>query len=316
MDTKMATDSPPMTTSELEELQGAKPPDNKEELEKFVRWRIQQYKIHKFTTLSDVFADDFALYVREDFEVLSKDAITSLRDCLRANGAYVKERKRTLDGQRISRRNQGRDPMAIRRRRPSPTKTISLLPSATVSINAGTTALSTGEHYSSPPQTPYQPIVEDTTPVHLPPTPIVEDTTPVHPPSTPSDGPPHYRVPHLLPSPYQVIQDFEIKEQAVAEDSLKSTTMKSITSSSPVNTSQLSAVLRPRTISILRESTFSLSTARIQHTPNLAPPFASQHAHFLAPLFASQHSHFLASWLASPLGYIRDTEKRKAIGQG
>jgi len=97
-----------------------------------------------------------------------------------------------------------------------------------------------------------------------------------------------------------------------AKDSLESTTKKrrkkkkksTVSSSSPVNMSLLSTVPRPRNMSILRELSSCLSTARIQHAPNLAP------------LSASQHAHFLASRFASPLGYIRDAEEMEATGQG
>ncbi len=95
---KKETDSPMtstgfMTERELKDMlnRGAKPSDSKESLEQFVRWRIQQYNVHKWTTLSDDFADDFKLLAREDFEAIDKDAITALRNCLRANSVYIKK---------------------------------------------------------------------------------------------------------------------------------------------------------------------------------------------------------------------------------
>ena len=329
---KEETDPPEIDTIPKRELEsmlskGVNPSDTEERLNQLVHWRIQEYTLHKWKDLSDIFAEEFELFVKEDFKKLSKDNICGLRDCLRTNGVYVQKGRGISIAQALAnvvqedipwpKNDEEEEPLWLEddEERPPPKQSQSYHPPQQQLVQ---------------PQQPYQPIVEDTTPVHPPPTPIVdttpvhppptpivEDITPVQPPPTPSDGPPHqpqqqpmqsiqqqqpedttalppppttdcgpdYRIPHLLPSPYQVIQD-----------------------SSPVNTSQLSAVSRPRTISTLREPTFSLS--------NLDPPFASQHAHFLAPLFASQHAHFLASWLASPLDYIRDTEERKATGQG
>ena len=77
-----------------------------------------------------------------------------------------------------------------------------------------------------------------------------------------------------------------------------------ISNNSPVNTSPLSTIPRPCTTSTLRGPAPCLSTARIQHAPNLAP------------LFASEHAQSLASWLTSPLGYIRNAEEMEATGQG
>ncbi len=119
---------------------------------------------------------------------------------------------------------------------------------------------------------------------------------------------PQYKQPVSVPKPASQEQ----AQQATAEDSSESTTKKrrrrkkkksTVSSSSPVNTSPLSTVPRPCTMSTLRESTSCLSTARIQHAPNLAPILAFQHAQFLA-------------WLASPLNYIRDAKEMEATGQG
>ncbi|KAF6225334.1 hypothetical protein HO173_012819 [Letharia columbiana] len=370
-----SSETPPdtMTLHQLKDMlnKGVEPTDTDERIEQFVSWRIQDYNENKWESLSDIFAEEFRLFAKEDFEALSKEQQYGLRNCLRNNGVYVKKGRGVSMAESLANVVQEETPWPLDdENRPPP------------------------KHQYPPQQQPYQPYrPENTVPLprnsqfshsSLGPTNqlsrIPLQSIPPHsncrgyhssPPSPyPSDGPPRQPQLQSMQSIQQqqpedttalLSQDFEIKEQAVAEDikeqavaeeikeqavaeeikeqavaedikeqavaedikeqavaedSLKSTTKKSITSSSPVNTSQLSAVLRPRTISILREPTFSLSTARIQHTSNLAPPFASQHAYFLAPLFASQHGHFLASWLASPLGYIRDTERRKAIGQG
>ncbi len=81
-----------MTERELEDLlsKGVKPSDA-EEINQLVRWRIQEYTLHKWKSLADIFADEFQLFIKEDFEKLSKDNIRGLRDCLRTNGVYVQK---------------------------------------------------------------------------------------------------------------------------------------------------------------------------------------------------------------------------------
>ena len=315
-----SSETPPadtMTGRDLEKMlnKGVKPSDTDERIEQFVRWRIQDYNENNWESLSDIFAEEFRLFAKEDFEALSKEQQYGLRNCLRNNGVYVKKGRGVSMAESLANVVQEETPWPLNDEDRPPPKHQQYYPPQQQPIQPQQPYQQPYRPENTvplPPQPPYQPIVEDTTPVHPPPTPIVEDITPVHPPPTPSDGPPRqpqqqpmqsiqeqqpyrpentiplppqppyqpenhapilpstpnygpdYRVPHLLPSPYQVIQD-----------------------SSPVNTSQLSAASRPRTISTLREPIFSLS--------NLGPPFASQHAHFLAPLFASQHGHFLAS---------------------
>lgn len=62
-----------------------------ETLTQFVRWRIQAYEQHKWDPLSDIFAEEFQQFVKEDFDALNKAELYSLRTCLRANGVYVRK---------------------------------------------------------------------------------------------------------------------------------------------------------------------------------------------------------------------------------
>ena len=122
--------------------------------------------------------------------------------------------------------------------------------------------------------------------------------------------PPQQKQAVIMPKPAQQEQGQKHKPlpQAIAKDNTESTaestteSISPIASSSAVNTSSLSSIPRSCTMSTLRESTFYLSTTRIQHAPNLAPLFASQHTSDFA--------------LASPLSYIRYAEDMEATGQG
>ncbi|KAF6231185.1 hypothetical protein HO173_010517 [Letharia columbiana] len=175
-----SSETPPgtMTKRELEELLGAKPPDTKEKLEKF------------------------------DFEVLSKDVITSLRDCLRANGAYIKKGRGLSMAKELADVIKEEIPWPPDDEDRPPPKPSHYYPQQQPIQPQqpyqpyrpeNTVPLPPQQPYQQPyrpentvplpPQPPYQPIVEDTTPVHPRPTPIVEDTTPVHPPH-PSKPPP------------------------------------------------------------------------------------------------------------------------------
>ena len=66
-------------------LKGVKQTDSEERLNQFVRWRIQEYTLHKWNNLSEIFAEKFTQqnkfqhFVKEDFEKLSKDNICVLR---------------------------------------------------------------------------------------------------------------------------------------------------------------------------------------------------------------------------------------------
>ena len=309
-----------MTERELKDMlsKGVKQTDSEERLNQFVRWRIQEYTLHKWNNLSEIFAEEFTQqskfqhFVKEDFEKLSKDNICHLRDCLRINGVYVQKVKEISVAQALANVVQEDIPWPPDdEERPSSKQSQSYPPQQQ--------PIQSFQPVQQ--QQPYRP--ENTAP--LPPQPAYqpENSAPILPPPAPSQ--PENTAPILLPptpNTYQVIQNFGIKQQIIAEDSSKSTTKKrrrkkkkkSIASSSSVDTSQLSAVSRPRTISTLGEPSFSLSTART-HASNLAPLFTSQHTPNLAPLFASQHAHYLASWLVSQLGYIRDAEEMEATGQ-
>ena len=83
-----------MTEHEIDDMlfKGIKPKiETKETLTQFVRWRIQAYEQHKWDLLSDIFAEEFQQFAKEDFEILSKETLYSLRTCLRVNGVYVRK---------------------------------------------------------------------------------------------------------------------------------------------------------------------------------------------------------------------------------
>ena len=67
--------------------------ETKETLIQFVRWRTRVYDQQKSRSLSDVFAEDFQQFIKNDFESLDKDTRYNLRDCLRVNEMYVRKRR-------------------------------------------------------------------------------------------------------------------------------------------------------------------------------------------------------------------------------
>lgn len=100
-----------MTERELRDMlsKGVKRTDSEERLNQFVRWRIQEYTLHKWNDyLSDIFAEEFTQqqpfqhFVKEDFEKLSKDNIRALRDCLRTNGVYVQKGRKISIAQALA----------------------------------------------------------------------------------------------------------------------------------------------------------------------------------------------------------------------
>ena len=95
------------------------------------------------------------------------------------------------------------------------------------------------------------------------------------------------------------------EQQVIAEDFTESTaeSISHIVSSKPNTTSPLPTIRPLRTMSTCRESTFCLSTARIQLTSNLAPIFASQYT----PLLLALASRFI---------YINYAKEMKSTGQG
>ena len=82
-----------MTERELNNMlsKGVDPKkETKETLSQLVRWRIQEYEQHNWRRyLSEIFAEEFVQFVKEDFDTLDKQILDSLRDCLRVNGVYV-----------------------------------------------------------------------------------------------------------------------------------------------------------------------------------------------------------------------------------
>ena len=187
MDSKPSTlKAESMTERELKNMleKEVKPMDNTaKRLEQFVHWRIRKYTLHKWKTLSDVFADDFQHFDKESFEALDKDNITELRDCLRTNKVYVKKGRGVPIAQALANVIQDEIPWPQDDEdRPPPKQS----------------------HFYPQPIQPVQSFQQTQQP-------IIDNTTPIQPPPTPNYGP-NYRVPHLLPSPYQVIQDFDTKQ--------------------------------------------------------------------------------------------------------
>ncbi|KAF6220932.1 hypothetical protein HO133_002613 [Letharia lupina] len=113
-----------------------------------------------------------------------------------------------------------------------------------------------------------------------------EDTTALPPPPTTNCGP-DYRIPHLLPSPYQVIQDFGTKQNHGHS--------KELTTLAKLYTSEEKYGRNPTESLSYKFTIFMDLCTRAE-----IPQQILQTAHFLA----------------SPLGYIHDTEERKATGQG
>ena len=94
-----------MTDDELNNMlfKGINPKDVfKETLSQFVRWRIQSYNQHKWNLLSDIFAEEFQNFTRDDFEILSKETQYSLRTCLRANEVYVRKERGVIASQALA----------------------------------------------------------------------------------------------------------------------------------------------------------------------------------------------------------------------
>ena len=201
-----------MTLHQLEDMlsKGAEPTDTNERLEQFVLWRIQEYNENKWDALSDIFAEEFQQFAKEDFETLSKKTLYGLRNCLRANGVYVKKGRGVLMSESLANIVQEDIPWPLNDEDRPPPKQQQYYPPQQQTIQ---------------PQQPYRP--ENTVP--LPPQPAYhqpyrpENTIPLPPqppyrPENPapillltSAYDPNYRVPHLLPTPYQVIQDFDTK---------------------------------------------------------------------------------------------------------
>ncbi len=182
---KKETDSPEaMTEQELEDMldNGVSPSDTKERLIQFVNWRIQQYTIRKYEALSTVFADDFEQFTKEDFHKLGKTIITDLRDCLRKNGVYVQKARLYSIAQALAEVVKEEIPWPPDDEGRPPPKQLNPPQQQPIYRPENTAPL--------PPQQPYQP--ENPAPI-LPPAPVYG---------------PNYRIPHQLPSPYQVIQDF------------------------------------------------------------------------------------------------------------
>ena len=103
-DTENNTKNNIMTEHEMNNMlsRGVDPKQEiKETLTQFVRWRIKAYEQHK-KGLSDIFAEDFQQFVREDFETLEKDAMYSLRLCLRVNGVYVRKGRGVVVSQALA----------------------------------------------------------------------------------------------------------------------------------------------------------------------------------------------------------------------
>ena len=131
-------------------------------------------------------------------------------------------------------------------------------------------------------------------------------TQPTTQPATQKASPPAPPAP--LQQPPQITTE-PVTQQAVKQEkecakpgNTEKTAEKAVTSNdSPVNTSPLSTIPRPYTMTTLRKSD-RLSTVRIQYAPNLAPLSASQHAQFFA-------------YLASLPGYNQSAEEIKATGQ-
>ncbi|KAF6227508.1 hypothetical protein HO173_012248 [Letharia columbiana] len=227
-----SSETPPdtMTLHQLKDMlnKGVEPTDTDERIEQFVRWRIQDYNENKWESLSDIFAEEFRLFAKEDFEALSKEQQYGLRNCLRANGVYVKKGRGVLMSESLANIVQEDIPWPLNDEDRPPPKQQQYYPPQQQTIQPqqpyrpeNTVPLPPQPAYHQPyrpentvplpPQQPYQQPYRPENTVPLPPQPPYrpENPAPIL-PLTPAYGP-NYRAPHLLPSPYQVIQDFGTK---------------------------------------------------------------------------------------------------------
>ena len=67
--------------------------ETKERLNKFLPWRLQKYQQHgwKRSSLSEAFAEDFQYFGGEDFKGLIKDIVRDIQDYLQTNRVYVQK---------------------------------------------------------------------------------------------------------------------------------------------------------------------------------------------------------------------------------
>ena len=209
---KLAARNNIMTEDELNNMlsKGVKPKEEiKVTLTQFVRWRIQTYEQHKWRNLSDIFAEDFQQFVKEDFETLDKDTLYSLRDCLRANGVYIRRGRGVTASQALTNVVQQDIPWPEDDEERPPSKPqVQTYPQQQLYQQAQAQAAQVYPQQQARQQAQQQ--QPYTTPItQLLPTPVYGPNQ--LPPTPPVYGPNH-RIPHLLPWPHQIIQDFGIKQ--------------------------------------------------------------------------------------------------------
>ena len=201
-----------MTERELNNMLSKGVDPKKETIEtitQFVRRRIQAYEQHKWDPLSDIFAEEFQHFVKEDFDALDKAELYSLRTCLRANEVYVKKGRGVATSQALAsvvqedipwpENDEGR-PLSKHPQQASTQQA----PTQQAQVPVATQIHPRQQAQQQQPyQQPYvqaqQPIVGNITPNQ----PNITSPAPIY-------GPNH-RIPHLLPSPHQIIQNFGIK---------------------------------------------------------------------------------------------------------
>ena len=193
-----------MTKDELEDMleNGITSSDPKERLNQFVLWRIQQYTLNKWKTLSAIFSEEFQQFTaKEDFEAIKKFNITMLRDCLRNNGVYVKKARLYPIAQALADVVKEDIPWPLNDEDRPP-------PKQQQPVQQLQQPIQQQAQYYSPQMQPQQ-VVPPENAIHLPPQPPnpPENIAPI----LPLYGP-NYRIPHQLPSPHQVIQDYGTKQ--------------------------------------------------------------------------------------------------------
>ena len=201
-----------MTERELNKMLSKGVDPKKETIEtltQFVRWRVQAYEQHKWDPLSDIFAEEFQLFDREDFDALDKAELYSLRTCLRTNGVYVRKGRGVSMAQALANVVQEEIPWPEDEEGRPPSKHPQQAPSQQAQVPVSTQIHPQIHHQQqAQQQQPRQQLYQQAQ------QPVVGNITQNQPNIT-SPAPiygPNHRIPHLLPSPHQIIQDFDTKQ--------------------------------------------------------------------------------------------------------
>ena len=197
MDKDTKTNTNTMTDDELQDMirKGVKPKDeSRARLGQYLSWRLHIYDLYEWkgTILADSFVEDFQHFDRDDFEAFKKNDIKRLRNQLRSKGVFVRVKRFLSISDVLMKAIQDEltwpedDPKGPQSRRP-------LLSQTPTPPNPKATTIPTAI-----------PNVTVPVPKIVTVSNITETTALVY-------GL-NQRVPNLLPSPYQIMQDFGAKQ--------------------------------------------------------------------------------------------------------